>query len=223
MSIPSSPVIDSMRSAMVVRFRCGTPFNLASEKTATFFPIKFWQRSFWEWRGDHWQEAERARFEPKVQDVSATIDALRSAVNLRPKENPMPGWFGAVGRPDGDLRELIACQNGLLHVPTRCLIPHSPRFWSANVLDFRYDPTARAPRFERSLREIFPDDDDAEGSLMEMFGYCLTDLTEFQKAFMFATGIDTAVSSRTSSWKLGIPVRCKRCNTAILMPQKIIG
>ena len=96
----------------------------------------------------------------------------------------MPGWFGA-GRPDGDLRELVACQNGLLHVPTRCLLPHSPRFWSANVLDFRYEPQARAPRFEQFLQEIFPDDDDAQRGLLEMFGYCLTDLTKYQKAFMF--------------------------------------
>jgi len=96
----------------------------------------------------------------------------------------MPGWFGA-GQPEGDLRELVACQNGILHIPTRKLKPHTPRFWSPNVLDFAYNPKARAPRFEQFLREIWPGDDEAQQCLLEMFGLCLTDITKYQKAFMF--------------------------------------
>ena len=38
----------------------------------------------------------------------------------------MPGWFGE-GRPEGDLRELVVCKNGVLHIPTRKLIDHTPR------------------------------------------------------------------------------------------------
>jgi putative DNA primase/helicase len=76
-------------------------------------------------------------------------------------------------------------QNGLLHVPTRRLIPHTPKFWSPNVLEFGYDPKAKAPRFEQFLEEIFPNDTEAQKSLKEMMGLCITDETKYQKAFMF--------------------------------------
>jgi D5 N terminal like len=77
------------------------------------------------------------RFEPNPANVTATIDALKGVTHL--SDAPMPGWMGA-GRPTGDLCEIVACQNGLLHVESRVLLPHTPRFWSANALDFGYDP-----------------------------------------------------------------------------------
>ena len=110
--------------------------------------LRRWQKSFWSWSGTHWREvddetvraamwdhlnrAQRyvkggklARFEPKTADVSAVLDALGGLVNLEAKSNPMPGWFGR-GRPDGDLRELVALDNGLLHFGTRTLLPYTP-------------------------------------------------------------------------------------------------
>ena len=172
--------------------------------------LNYWQRSFWDWTSTRWREADdeevraslwahlnaaerfgkdeegrRERFRPKSADVSSTLDALRGASNLpwSDGQNAMPGWFGR-GQPDGDLRELVACQNGILHIPTRTLVPHTPRFWSPNVLDFAYDPEARAPRFEQFLREIWPGDPEAQQCLLEMLGLCLTDITKYQKAFM---------------------------------------
>jgi putative DNA primase/helicase len=95
----------------------------------------------------------------------------------------MPGWFG-YGRPGGDLRELVACQNGIWRSQlASCGL--TPRYWSPNVLDFAYNPRAEAPRFEQFLDEVWPGDDDAQQCLLEMFGLCLTDVTKYQKAFMF--------------------------------------
>jgi putative DNA primase/helicase len=168
--------------------------------------LQFWQNQFWEWNGLHWKvvddnsvrakvyrfldQAEkepkagyRTRFEPGSTDVNKTVDALRAECNLAP-EHEMPGWlYGAA--PVENLRELVACQNGLLNVRTRELIPHTPLFWSPNVLEFSYNPDAVAPRFAQFLEEIFPKDSEAQQSLKEMYGLCLTDETKFQKAFMF--------------------------------------
>jgi hypothetical protein len=170
---------------------------------------QFWQRSFWQWSGTHWCEVDddtvrasiwhelngaekvlkggkRARYEPKMSDVNASVDALKAAVNLpTSEENAMPGWFGQRGRPDGDLRELVVCKNGVLHIPTRGLLPHTPRFWSPNALDIAYDHRAKAPRFKQFLEEIWPGDKNAQQCLLEMFGLCLTDVTKYQKLFMF--------------------------------------
>jgi putative DNA primase/helicase len=167
--------------------------------------LHHWQGSFWDWNGMCYRErdpeevrsfvwkllaaAEKygkggkvVRFEPNPANVTATIDALKGVTHL--SDAPMPGWLGA-GRPTGDPCEIVACQNGLLHVESRVLLPHTPRFWSANALDFGYDPSARAPRFLQFLEELWPNDLETQECVLEMFGYCLTDLTKHQKAFMF--------------------------------------
>ena len=166
--------------------------------------LMHYQNEYWKWGGTHWAVVSddtmranvwkqlhvadkfgkrgRERFEPKTSDVSWTMDALKGSTDL-PPENTMPAWFGK--SPVDDPLELVACQNGLLHLPTRRLWPHSPRFWSPNVLEFGFDPTAKAPRFKQFLQEIFPGDREAQDGLLEMFGLCVTDITKFQKAFMF--------------------------------------
>jgi P4 family phage/plasmid primase-like protien len=122
------------------------------------------------------------RFEPDLSAVNKTVDALKATANLEP-DCEMPGWFGKC--PVENIRELVACQNGLLYVPERRLLPHTPRFWSPNVLEFGYNPRAGAPRFEQFLEEVWPEDNEAQQSLKEMIGLCLTDETKYQKAFMF--------------------------------------
>jgi putative DNA primase/helicase len=125
----------------------------------------------------------KVRFQPTNTDVNKTIDALKAEVNLEP-EKGRPGWlFGEA--PVENLRELVALQNGLLHVQSRRLLPHTPRFWSPNVLEFSYDPKAKALRFEQFLEEIFPGDCEAQEGLKEMMGLCITDETKYHKAFMF--------------------------------------
>jgi putative DNA primase/helicase len=126
-------------------------------------------------------------YSPRSADVSNAIDALKGRVNLEPAVL-MPMWLGeAVPPPVEDLRALIPCQNGLLDVETRQLHPHSPRFWSANVLEFRYDPEALAPRFEQFLQECWPGEahEDTRQAVLEMTGLCLTDETKYQKIWLF--------------------------------------
>src|SRR5262249_19420758 len=124
-----------------------------------------------------------ARLHPNRAMVNNLIDALKAEAFLE-AEVEMPGWLGDAC-PIEKPCELVAMQNGLLYLPTRKLFGHSPKFWSANVLEFGYDPEARAPRFEQFLEEIWPGDDEAQQALLEMFGLCLTDVTRCQKAFMF--------------------------------------
>ena len=169
--------------------------------------LRFWQGTFWNWDGFHWSEVPDKRFrnhiwrnlaltckhgrngrvepfEPEGKDVSALIDALAGYLDIDLEMEEMPGWFGD-RRPQGDLRELVAVQNGLLHLETRRLYPHSPRFWSANVLPYAFDPTARAPRFKQFLLEVWPGDEEMQQALLEMYGVWLTDVTKFQKWWMF--------------------------------------
>jgi putative DNA primase/helicase len=166
---------------------------------------RYWQKSFWQWDNGRWREVDedtvrasiwhelngaekvikqrhRVPFEPTPTHVNATLDALRALVNLDASME-MPGWFGD-DQPNGEIREFFACANGIL-TPDRLLKPLTPKFWSPNVLDYNYDVEARAPRFERFLEEIWPDDLEAQQGLTELYGLCLTDVTDCQQFYMF--------------------------------------
>jgi putative DNA primase/helicase len=175
--------------------------------------IHRWRGKFWNWRDNHYRptddDAIRAalysflsaadievRFgkcsaytalKPNKTMVNNIFDALE-AVALVDQEYEMPSWFGApkvFGVNEVNSNELVAMKNGLLYLPTRKLVPHSPDFFSANVLDFGYDPNAQCPRFRQFLRELWPRDFETQRLVLEMFGLCLTDVTRCQKAFMF--------------------------------------
>jgi putative DNA primase/helicase len=171
--------------------------------------LQRWQREFWEWDGSRWtvkdddtvrsemykfleqcRTGERVLKEVKPDNklVDKVMDALRSEVNLEPRYT-MPMWLrrGELGReaPFADIRNIVACRNGLLDLETMELLDHSPRYWSGNVLEFDYDPRAKAPRFEQFLGELFPGDEEAQQTVLEVMGLCVTDETKYQKAWMF--------------------------------------
>jgi|SRR5882724_3048796 len=203
---PTKPVVVLASSA---------PYDIAGQfiadrywsKAAGLGLLQFWQLQFWQWKANHWSVIDpntmRAQlydylnnaqvrvdrkvtvYQPNMASVSNVVDALKGSVNIEP-EVLMPGWLGkAVPPPVGDLRELIPCSNGLLDVRSRRLFLHSPRFWSANVFDFAYDHSAKAPRFEQFLKELWPGDEDTQQAVLEMIGVCLTDETKYQKMWMF--------------------------------------
>ena len=129
------------------------------------------------------QEPEYKPFNPNRAKVDNVLDALVATVYISEKFEH-PGWL-----EDGDnqkpVRELIACQNGLLHIPTAELIPHSPNYFNINVLPFDYDPEAPEPKeWFRFLDSLWPDDDESTEVLQEAFGYFLTHDTSHQKIFL---------------------------------------
>jgi putative DNA primase/helicase len=120
-------------------------------------------------------------FKPKKAGVTELVDALKAAVHLDPG-CCAPAWLGAAPVP---AEEILACQNGLLHLPSGQLLPHTPEFFSHNVLDFDYSPHAPPPRqWLEFLNSLWADDAESINLLQELFGLCLTADTHYQKAFM---------------------------------------
>ena len=120
-------------------------------------------------------------FAPTMRKAADLLDALK-AVTIVPTPTPTPSWFGA-----GDLPadELIACENGLIHWPTRTLRAQSPRFYVHHAVPFAFDPTAAAPsRWTRFLDELWGKDKESIECLQEMFGYLVSGDTTQQKMFM---------------------------------------
>ncbi|MCZ2095633.1 MAG: phage/plasmid primase, P4 family, partial [Anaerolineae bacterium] len=83
-----------------------------------------------------------------------------------------PSWLDAEEHPHAD--EIVACTNGLLHLPTRVVHPHTQQFFSLNAVDYAYTPSAAAPSaWLEFLHDLFDDDVEAVETLQELFGYYL--------------------------------------------------
>ena len=133
-------------------------------------------------------------FNPNNNDVSELLSAMRDLVHLDKDAVEQPCWIqpdGAAGwvlcpvnqdRPTP--AECINCGNGILHVPSRVLYPHSNEFFTSNIAQFQYDPSARCPTWLRTLDDYWPLLERAPQEpllLQEMFGYSLTARTDLQK------------------------------------------
>ena len=93
-----------------------------------------------------------------------------------------PCWLEGAGPPAVDI---VAFQNGLLHLPSGNLLEPTPKFFTRNALPFDYDPEAAPPgNWLAFLESIWGDDEAAIESLREIFGYLLAPDTSLQKAFL---------------------------------------
>lgn len=100
----------------------------------------------------------------KPEGVKSTIGLLRSAVELARIDIAVPSdlWDS---NPD-----YLPCKNGVLHIPTKSLLPHTPDIFATSQLPFDYDPAITAPNFLHALQQI----PDAIDFLQEFAGYSLT-------------------------------------------------
>jgi putative DNA primase/helicase len=127
------------------------------------------------------KDGETKPADPNIGLVNNAIDALRAETHLD-REVAAPAWLDQV--PDIDPKDVIACTNGLLHLPTMTLLRHTPAFFNHNSLDFAYDPNAPVPlEWNRFLGQLWPGDFEAIDTLHEIFGYCLTADTSHPKIF----------------------------------------
>lgn len=168
--------------------------------------LHFHQDSFWAWDGTAYQEIEVARiraelyewlddgfylddggnpvpFNPNRGKVDNVVDALKAVTHL-PASVQAPAWLGDEA-PPYPAGEIIACRNGLLHVQTRTLLPHTPRFFNTFALPFDYDPEAPEPvEWLGFLRQLWEEDEESIQTLQEAMGYTLTADTSQQKMFL---------------------------------------
>jgi putative DNA primase/helicase len=157
--------------------------------------------AFYAWNGTSYPEAEEASlraelyefldqcvrddarpFKPTMARVSQILDALKAA-SIVSGSIEAPSWLDNV--PDLAPGDIIACGNGLLHLPTFDLLPPSPEFFTHNALEFAYERYAPEPAgWLRFLAELWPEDAQSIDTLQEIFGYALSSDTKQQKAFL---------------------------------------
>jgi putative DNA primase/helicase len=168
--------------------------------------LRSWRGDFYRWKRTSWDKADEAgvraelyrALQPavywtdkgelapwnpnryKVVDVRTALAALA----YTPEETDTPSWLE---RRDEDppAHELVAVGNGLLHVPTRRLLDHTPRFFNSVGVPFAYDAQAEeSERWLKFLRELWPDDPEAVATLQEWFGYVISGDTRMHKVLL---------------------------------------
>ena len=160
--------------------------------------LKAWQESFYRWDGAAWCVLAHADVRAELYDflnreggldyrptqsrVSNLLDSLKAVTHLH-SSLAAPCWI--TGNQPAPAAELVACANALLHLPTRAMLPPTPRLFNLNAVPFNYEPTAPRPvQWLKFLRDVWPADHEAIATLQELFGYLLTPDTSQQKIFL---------------------------------------
>jgi len=170
--------------------------------------IQHQQGTFYVWRGTHYAEMETEEtrasiyrfldgalriivkkqlkeivpFDPNQAKVENVLDALAAEAQI-PGTVRAPGWLDT--KPHLAAADIVSCTNGLVHLPSRSQLAHSPAFFGLNALGYPFDPAAPKPvAWLKFLGEIWPDDPDAITTLQDIFGLLLTPDTRHQKAFL---------------------------------------
>jgi len=184
--------------------------------------LRYWRGEWLRWKGAHWASDEEAArrawlyrrldkatykhitkdskgnvseeiraWQPNRRKIADVLDALAATVHL-PEWVDAPTWIDSK-EPTLPATEIVACQNGLLHVPTRQLLDATPRFFSRVSVPFDYDPDAPEPkRWLEFLGQLWPEEEgeekeghaEAVKTLQEFFGYALSGRTDMQKILM---------------------------------------
>lgn len=128
------------------------------------------------------EDMELDDFKPTRKTVDDAVDALKAVAHLGASRTS-PMWIN--GENETPAGEIIACKNGLVHLPTKRLIPHSPCFFTHNVLPFDYLPdSGPATLWHRFLDDLWGEDKEAQDALQEIFGYLISGETRLQKIFL---------------------------------------
>ena len=154
-----------------------------------------------ELRADVWRFLEAARvriqatneghqdttapFNPNTTKVNQVLDAVQGQILLG-SHLVAPTWRpGSLEECLWRATEMLACRNGLLHLPSRYLAEHTPELLTLNALDFDYDPQAAAPvGWLKFLNSLWPTDPESIFCLQEIFGYFLSGDLSQQKIFL---------------------------------------
>lgn len=122
---------------------------------------------------------------PAAKTVNDVMDALKAVAHVERNTYSPPCWINEDERAmDYPADEILACQNGLLHLPSGKMIEPTPNFFTRNGAPFAYDPDAPEPTaWFGFLDDLWGHDPEQITLLQEVMGYLLTPDNSQQKFF----------------------------------------
>lgn len=157
---------------------------------------------------------ELARFEPARADLDEVTTMLKGIQHVAVEDHDWlpPKRIHDVTFPraacEPERRDILAMQNGLVHIPSGSIHPPTPAFFVRGALDFDYDPSAPEPvRWLRHLNEMWPEADEKDNieALQLWFGYLISGETTQEKG-LWLTGPPRSGKGTillVSSWLVG--------------------
>ena len=162
--------------------------------------LHYHQQSWWWWLGSHYREESSADIDAKtVQHLDAHFSRLTktSVANVQlclkaeaniSSHREMPTWLD--GQREG---VFLPMANGILNVSALLkgeadfLVPHTPRYFSANCLPYEFNPEANCPKWLAFLDRNLEGDAERIALLQQFYGYCLSPALTAHK-FLFHEG-----------------------------------
>jgi putative DNA primase/helicase len=166
--------------------------------------LRYWRGGFWRWEVTHWIESERTSmlaqlyrsletaawedakgqpqpWSPNRHRIADVVEATQ-ALTFTPETVDPPAWVGGVGSHSA--HSLVSCRNGLLHIPSRKLLAHDPKFFNRVSVPFDYLPDAPPPKRWLEFLESLWDDEESIEALAEFFGYVLSGDTSLHRILL---------------------------------------
>lgn len=166
--------------------------------------LRWWRANWYAWNGSRWASLDEdslrswiyndlgpAQFytaDGQVKDwapdrvkVSKVIDAMKAVCRLDRDVEPH-SWIDDGEHPPAE--EIVALENGLLHTPTRQLLPPTPMMFNMVASPFAYGQEATSPEWDAFMSSIWLDDTEAIEALQDWFGYVLSGRTDLQKMLL---------------------------------------
>ncbi|WP_165164877.1 phage/plasmid primase, P4 family [Corynebacterium qintianiae] len=168
--------------------------------------LAWWQDTWWQYTGTHWQEADELAvkepvwrvlqaammeqskdeeprpWNPTTARINNLIEPLRIAA-LRPGTQQPPLWLPRRA-DDPEPTRVVPVNNGLYLTDTAELIPHTPEHFQTWALPFNHDPHAECPRWQSFLADTFKHDPNGLLALQEYAGYIVSGQTNLHKALL---------------------------------------
>ena len=189
--------MEAARAMVAARYRDGNDRRM----------LHRYRGAFYHWTGSHYRESndeainaevwsfldgalkldsdgKLVPFKPHKTAVTNLVEALKSVCQID-ADGDAPFWLGTTDDVRPAPREIFACGNGLLHVPSGKLLPATPEFFGLNASDVVFNPKAPAPRrWLKFLKELHGIDHQSVEAEQEAFGYALTPDTSQQKIML---------------------------------------
>ena len=127
----------------------------------------------------------------EVSDDQIKAELYNCMAYSRPQESTLAGTYSGLtkrcytGQKIGQIApNLVLYLNGVLDLDTWSLNPHSPEYFTTNILPYNYNPYAPCHQWLTFLNQVFEGDNERIELLQEWLGYLLSNSYRFQKMML---------------------------------------
>jgi len=154
-------------------------------------PLVRQEQQFYKYNQKYWQKLDDEQFE---SDVHIAMSRGAKDMSMGQINNTIKAVKRFATRKTFTISKTKICfKNGVIDfdgwdmgLADLAILPHSPKHWVLNHLDFDYDDTATCPVWDKFLVDVFEGDKDCIRLLQQWFGYNIIYDYRFQKMLIAA-------------------------------------